>query len=76
MKVSYYALRESDEDRATGLFRVRQSATAHHLEHVDRNGQWVRSNGLIDYLVGKDSGSEPVSPGEARRIASRLGATL
>jgi len=71
-EITYYALRESGEPEATGLFRDRRIPSAVHLERIDRRGIWVRDNGLIDYLMG-ETGAERVSELEAERIARRLG---
>ena len=49
--VSYYALRESGEERATGLFRARRDETGLYYEHVDRNGAWVTNLLLSEYPI-------------------------
>ncbi len=73
---TYYALKESDEERASGLFLVRESDTHLYHERIDWSGAWAADVGLIDYLVGNGPGSERVSEEEARNIATRLGGEL
>ncbi len=74
-RVTYYALRESDEEEATGLFRKRVTTSGMYLEHIDRDGGWTRDNALIDYLMG-EPGAEKVSELEAARIARELGGSI
>jgi hypothetical protein len=76
-KITYYALRESDEPEATGLFRERRLEGAYMgLERVDRCGLWVQDNDLLRYLVGRDTGAEKVSEIEAAKMAGNLGGSI
>ena len=72
-KLTYYALRETDEPEATGLFRTRITETAMHLEYISRGGAWIQDNDLLRYLTGRDTGAEKASETEAATIAWRLG---
>jgi hypothetical protein len=75
--VTYYALRESDEQEATGLFRDRRIlGEPTYLERLDANGAWVKDNNLLRYLTGSDTGAEKVSKLEAAIIARRLGSSI
>ena len=75
-KLTYYALRETDESEATGLFRDVWADGSNWLERLDESGAWVEDNELLRYLTGRDTGAEKVSELEAAMIARRLGGSI
>ncbi len=67
-KVTYYVLREPEDEEPRGMFRalhVRNSGR--YFELLNARGEWVRKNTLIDYFMG-EPGAQEISEKEAEEI--------